>query len=32
VLVLDWRDKPDGSLPTPHHIFFNPPAPEVAKV
>jgi hypothetical protein len=32
VLVLDWRGKPSGSLPTPHHIFFNPPAPEVAKV
>lgn len=32
VLVLDWRGKPEGALPTPHHIFFNPPPPEVAKV
>jgi hypothetical protein len=32
VLVLDWRGKPEGALPTPHHIFFNPPAPKVTKV
>jgi hypothetical protein len=31
VLILDWRGKPDGALPTPHHIFFNPPAPEIVK-
>jgi hypothetical protein len=31
VLVLDWRGKPSGSLPTPHHIYFNPPPPEVVK-
>lgn len=32
VLVLDWRGKERGSLPTPHHIFYNPPAPAVTKV
>lgn len=31
VLVLDWRGRPDGDLPTPHHFFFNPPAPEVVQ-
>jgi hypothetical protein len=31
VLILDWRGKPDGALPTPHHIYFNPPAPEIVK-
>lgn len=32
VLVLDWRGKEPGALPTPHHIFFNPPAPKVTKL
>jgi len=31
VLVLDWRGKQQGSLPTPHHLFYNPPAPEICK-
>jgi hypothetical protein len=31
VLILDWRGKPEGALPTPHHIYFNPPAPQVVK-
>jgi hypothetical protein len=29
LLILDWRGKPQGALPTPHHIFYNPPAPKV---
>ena len=32
MLVLDWRGKPQGELPTPHHFFFNPPAPKVARI
>jgi hypothetical protein len=28
-LILDWRGKPQGALPTPTHIFYNPPAPKV---
>jgi hypothetical protein len=29
LLILDWRGKPQGALPSPHHIFYNPPAPKV---
>ena len=29
VMVLDWRDKPDGALPSVHNIQFSPPQPEV---
>jgi hypothetical protein len=32
MLVLDWRGKPEGELPTPHHFFYNPPAPKVARI
>jgi hypothetical protein len=32
VLVLDWRGQEPGSLPTPNHFFYNPPAPAVTKV
>lgn len=32
ILVLDWRGKPEGALPTPHHIYYNPPAPKVTRV
>ena len=32
MLVLDWRDKKPGELPTPHHIFFNPPQDEIQDV
>lgn len=32
MLVLDWRGKPQGELPTPHHFFFNPPAPKVTRI
>jgi hypothetical protein len=28
-LILDWRGKPQGALPIPHHLFYNPPAPKV---
>ena len=29
ILILDWRGKPEGSLPTPHEIVFNPPQNEI---
>jgi hypothetical protein len=32
VMVLDWRDRPEGSLPQVHNIHFNPPAPDVAEL
>ncbi len=31
ILILDWRGKDKGALPTPHHVFYNPPAPAVAR-
>jgi hypothetical protein len=32
ILILDWRGKPQGALPSPHHIFYNPPAPKVTRL
>jgi hypothetical protein len=32
ILILDWRGKPQGALPTPTHIFYNPPAPKVTRI
>jgi hypothetical protein len=29
VVVLDWRDKPEGALPAVHNIQFAPPEPAV---
>lgn len=32
ILILDWRGKKSGELPTPHHIFFNPPQHHVTEI
>lgn len=32
VMVLDWRDLPEGSLPRVHNLHFNPPPPEVVEL
>jgi hypothetical protein len=32
MLVLDWRSKPQGSIPLVHEITFNPPAHEITEI
>jgi hypothetical protein len=32
VLVLDWRDRPEGALPQVHNIQFNPPQPQITNL
>jgi hypothetical protein len=29
MMVLDWRNQPEGALPNVHNLHFNPPAPDV---
>lgn len=31
-IILDWRDRPDGSLPTVHECIYNPPQPKILVV
>lgn len=32
VMVLDWRDKPNGALPIIHNLQYNPPSPDVLEL